>query len=201
MSLSPQQRERFIYLLGPRYQGGHKVKLVCKQHNTYQENYVKVLEILREIFWESKRAPAENITLRRNPYRREYILKKLFGKTKEERRLKRLGLKQWIEETKRSVDEEEIGYKKQSEERKEGVRERRRKNAAIRLKLGFDDQGKEEVDDQIIEDLEYNDKLYRTQQAELKERKPVKLVTEIKGISKEELMGEMLREDEKFRKV
>ena len=69
----------------------------------------------------------------------------------------------------------------------ESVRERRRKNAAIRLKLGFDDKGKDEVDDKIIEDLEYNDTIYRTQQAELKERKPVKIITDIKGISKDEL--------------
>ena len=87
------------------------------------------------------------------------------------------------------------------EKRNESIRERRKKNAAIRLKLGFDDKGKEEVEDNIIEELEYSDKIYRTKQAELKERKAVKMVTEIKGIGKDELEREMLREDEKFRNV
>ena len=38
-------------------------------------------------------------------------------------------------------------------------------------------------------------------QAEKLERKPVKLVTEVKNISKEEYMSQMLREEEKFRTV
>ena len=69
------------------------------------------------------------------------------------------------------------------------------------MKLGFNDKGKEEVEDKIIEDLEYNDIQYRTQQAELKERKPVKLVTDIKGISKEQVESSMFKDDEKFRTV
>ena len=44
------------------------------------------MEILREIYWESKRAPADCATLRRNPYRREKIIKKFYGKTREERK-------------------------------------------------------------------------------------------------------------------
>ena len=54
---------------------------------------MKAMEIFREIFWEAKRAPATNATLDRNPYRREFIIKKLFGRTKEERKKKREGLK------------------------------------------------------------------------------------------------------------
>ena len=106
-----------------------------------------------------------------------------------------------MEARKLEVDAAEIEGEQKDEVKKESVRERRRKNAAIRMKLGFDDKGKDEVEDQIIEDLEYNDKVYRTQQAELKERKPVKMVTEIKGISKEQLESQMLKEEEKFRTV
>lgn len=163
MSFSPQQRERFIYLLGPRYLGGHKVKIVMKQYNTYQENYIRAMETLREIFWEAKRAPATNATLVRNPYRREKLIKKFYGKTADERMAKLTAQKAQIEETKRKIDEAEIGYKKEEEKRNESLRERRRKNAEIRQKLGFDDKGKEEVEDKIIEDMEYNEKLYNTQ--------------------------------------
>ena len=44
------------------------------------------METLREIFWEAKRAPDYNYTWKVNPYRREFLIKKLFGKTKEERK-------------------------------------------------------------------------------------------------------------------
>ena len=37
------------------------------------------------MYWEALRAPAENATFNRNPYRREQITKKFFGKTKAER--------------------------------------------------------------------------------------------------------------------
>ncbi len=44
------------------------------------------MEIFREIYWESKRAPCTNVTALRNPYRKEFLIKKFFGKTSEERR-------------------------------------------------------------------------------------------------------------------
>jgi hypothetical protein len=84
LCLSPLQRERFIFLLGPRYKkDSNKIKLNCRKFLTYNENYMRVLEQLREIYWEALRAPDdENATFKRNPYRREKIIKKLFGKTK-----------------------------------------------------------------------------------------------------------------------
>lgn len=84
MNLAPLQRQRFIFLLGPRYTGSDKIKLVCSLYNTYHENYAKVFEILREIYWESKRAPSINTTIIQNPYRRDFFKRKL-GRTKEER--------------------------------------------------------------------------------------------------------------------
>ena len=86
MHLAPLQRQRFVYLLGPRYKNSHKVKIVCKQYNTFHENLVRANETLRELYWESKRAPELNVTALRNPYRREFLFKKFFGKTKEERK-------------------------------------------------------------------------------------------------------------------
>ena len=85
MGLAPLQRQRFVFLLGNRYTGSDKIKLVCKQYNTFHENKVRVLEILREIYWESKRAPEINTTSIKNPYRREFLRKKFMGRTREER--------------------------------------------------------------------------------------------------------------------
>ena len=85
MGFAPLQRQRFIFLLGNRYTGSDKVKIVCRQYNTYHENYIRAHEILRELFWEAKRAPAINTTSIKNPYRREFLKKKFLGRTKEER--------------------------------------------------------------------------------------------------------------------
>lgn len=74
-----------MFLLGPRYTGSDKVKLVCKQYNTYHENYIRLMETLREIYWEAKRAPSTDTTAIKNPYRRETLRKKMFGRTREER--------------------------------------------------------------------------------------------------------------------
>jgi hypothetical protein len=30
LKLSPEQRERFVFLLGPRYKEGHQQKIVCR---------------------------------------------------------------------------------------------------------------------------------------------------------------------------
>ena len=59
---------------------------------------------MREIYWESKRAPEINTTMLKNPYRREYLIKKFFGKTAEERRAKRKELKALEIKHKQDVD-------------------------------------------------------------------------------------------------
>ena len=40
----------------------------------------------------------------RNPYRREYLIKKLFGKTKEERKQRKMEMKKGLEEHKKNID-------------------------------------------------------------------------------------------------
>ena len=46
IGLSPQQRERFIFLLGPRYKekNCHRFKIVAKQYLTFGENYYQALD-------------------------------------------------------------------------------------------------------------------------------------------------------------
>lgn len=64
------------------------------------------MEILREIFWESKRAPSLNTTAIKNPYKREFLKKKFFGRTKEERVAKIAEFNKALEEHKIKIDQE-----------------------------------------------------------------------------------------------
>lgn len=83
------------------------------------------------------------------------------------------------------------------------MRQKRRQYAAKRLSLGFKDKAtaatEEGVEDPILEELEYKDREYQKQIEEQKERKPVRIVTEVKGISKQQIENLMLRDEEKFR--
>jgi hypothetical protein len=87
LKLAHLQRERFAFLLGPRYdpRRPHTVKIVTKQYDTYNENFMRCNETLRELYWEALRAPDNDALFRRNPYRREKLIKLHLGKTKAER--------------------------------------------------------------------------------------------------------------------
>lgn len=61
------------------------MKIVTKQYNTYTENFVRANETLRELYWEALRAPDTPVLYRRNPYRREKLIKHYLGRTKAER--------------------------------------------------------------------------------------------------------------------
>lgn len=69
---------------------------------------MKVLGSLREIFWEAKRAPSTLTTLLRNPYRREKITKKIYGKTAEERKASKAILNEEISAKVLKIDTEEL---------------------------------------------------------------------------------------------
>jgi len=77
-----------IFLMGPRYNKNtpNTVKIVQKGFFTFEENYMRALTTFREIYWESLRAPDRCITFQRNPYRRQKLIKDMYGKTKEERK-------------------------------------------------------------------------------------------------------------------
>ena len=159
LKLAPLQRQRFIFLLGPRYKGSDKVKLVCRQYGTYHENYLKVMEILRQIYWEAKRAPSINTSLLTNPYRRDFFKRKL-GRTKVERQATQKDLDAKTAELKQRVDAEEMGLVDEGKKKEESVRQKRRMHAAKRLQLGFNNRGKDEVEDKVLEDLELKEKAY-----------------------------------------
>ena len=71
------QRERFIFLLGQRYnpKKPHEVKIVTKQYATFLENYFKGMDTIKELYWESLRAPSDPVNLRRDPYLREKFIR------------------------------------------------------------------------------------------------------------------------------
>lgn len=84
MALSHQQKERIIFLLGNRYNGSSKVKINCKQFNNFEDNYYKALDMVKQLYWEAKRAPGINLKYLR-PKKRTRFLRKYLGKTLSER--------------------------------------------------------------------------------------------------------------------
>lgn len=68
------------------------------------------MEILREIYWEAKRAPDTNTTMLKNPYRREFLKKKFLGKTREERVARAKAFDDFDKEHKLEVDEKLLGF-------------------------------------------------------------------------------------------
>jgi hypothetical protein len=54
-----------------------------------------------------------------------------------------------------------MGLIQEKEAQKESARRKHRENAAKRLSLGFNDKGKEEVQDTILEELEYKSREYQ----------------------------------------
>jgi hypothetical protein len=55
------------------------------------------------------------------------------------------------------------------------------------------------VDDPVLDQLEFDEGNYQKTLKEQRERKPVKIVSDVKGISKSEYFKDMLREDEHFK--
>ena len=99
------------------------------------------------------------------------------------------------------VDKQELGLMEEDAQKQESMRKKRREYAQKRLSLGFNDKGKDEVADSVIEELEHKSKEYEKQIEEQKERRAVKIVTPVKGISKEDIERLMLQESDKFKPI
>ena len=215
MNLQPLQRERFVFLLGPRYnpEKPHKIKIVTKQYATYIENYFKGMETIKELYWEALRAPMDAVNFSRNPYLREAFKKRRLGKTKAERVIK---LAQLAKERKARYARVEV-EQKQAAEKGIGTplehKERNVKYAIQRRKLGFIDlettaDGKtilaEEgmgVDDPVMHELEIKSTRYQKKVQEQRARKKLEIVTPIQGISRAEYEESMLKPNELFKDV
>jgi hypothetical protein len=88
MNLSRLQRQRLIFLLGPRYKNSSKFKIVYRKYETFEKNLEKAFEILKLLYIEAKRAPILHPT-KCSPKERANYFKKYLGKTKEEREIKK----------------------------------------------------------------------------------------------------------------
>ncbi len=77
---------------------------------------------------------------------------------------------------------------------------RHRSYAERRLKLGYQD-GKDEVADPILDQLIVDEARYQKSLKDKRERKPIKQVVEVQGLSKPEFYKSMLKDDEKFKDV
>ena len=75
-----------------------------------------------------------------------------------------------------------------------------RAHAQHRAKLGYRNEG-EEVEDRVLDRLEFDTTKHQKALAESLEKKPVKIVTEVEVISKEEYDKSMLKDKERFREV
>ena len=92
----------------------------------------------------------------KNPYRREFLIKKFFGKTAEERRAKRKELKKLAVDHKQLVDNRLMAEELQLTETNKARSSKRRDYAAKRAKLGFKDT-EAEVEDPVLEQLEFDE--------------------------------------------
>jgi hypothetical protein len=89
MNLTPLQQKRLIFLLGPRWKGDGRVKIVSRQYNKLEDNLARGFDIYRQLYWEAKRAPMY-IWSRMNNSERRAAARKLFGKNLPIEKLKQL---------------------------------------------------------------------------------------------------------------
>jgi len=64
------------------------------RYNEFHVNYIKAFETLRELYWEAKRAPSTAHTMLVNPYRRQKLIRKFYGKDAATRKLMREKLRE-----------------------------------------------------------------------------------------------------------
>lgn len=94
------------------------------------------MEILREIYWESKRAPETNTTAIRNPYQKERFIKKFLGKTKEERLATIQQYKEDYQQNILEAEAKELGVQANNDEEEsvyQSMRKSRREFASKRM--------------------------------------------------------------------
>ena len=97
------------------------------------------MDIIKQMYWEALRAPSTWTTFNRNPYLREKTIKRLYGKTKDERKANmkaaREKIKKHEEERTLELAEAEI----HGEEKAKAAKQKRIEMAKARAKLGFRD--------------------------------------------------------------
>lgn len=186
--------------MGPRWNARlpHRCKIVYDKYNTFDDNYQRAWELFREMYWEAKRAPSYNHTMVVNPYRRQKLIQKFYGKTAAERKEKRALLnkaqKQFEIDHATAVQQRELD----EADTKAKLSKKRRDYATLRKKLGFKDKGAEEVDDPVMDDLQIDKAIYEKALQERTDRKPIPQNVPVEGISKTEYYDSLLRDSERY---
>ncbi len=73
--------------------------------------------------------------------------------------------------------------------------------AKKRRELGFDDEGQEEVEDEALDAYAEDLAKFEKQLQDKRDRKPIKVPTDVQGISKKEYLASMVKEVDKFKDV
>lgn len=154
LGLSSLQKERMIYLLGPRYRGNNMITLNCKQYDNFDQNYAKLEETIKELMIETLRAPQVEIDCIRNPYRHDRY-KKLLGRTKEQRDAKRALIKQKKDENYKFFLEtgQSLAYHKVIEDLKKEIEVVQANEKAI---AESEEPAPEPLKDDLFENLKIN---------------------------------------------
>lgn len=85
LGLTPLQKKRLIFLLGSRYKPNNpRFKIVVRQYNDFDHNLHRALDILKQLYWEAKRAPLF-IWERMGNKQRRRLKEKMYGKDKLKR--------------------------------------------------------------------------------------------------------------------
>jgi len=112
MNLSTLQKNRLIYLLGPRFKKNcNQFKIVYRHLDTLEKNLIKAFDILKMLYIECKRAPIFH-PVKTSPKTRKIYFRKYLGKNKEERENNLRIIK---EKNKKELEEFEILWENRKE--------------------------------------------------------------------------------------
>ena len=81
LPLTGLQKQRLVFLLGNRYQNDNKIRIKGKMFDNYEDNLDKAIDILKQLYFEAKRAPLFKENLSSHQYSK--LKRKYLGKNKE----------------------------------------------------------------------------------------------------------------------
>jgi hypothetical protein len=155
MNLTPLQKKRMIFLLGRRYRNDNKLRITVKQYNDAHYNYARGVDIIKQLYYEAKRAP---LFIWEKMYNRErrYFKRKFIGKTQEELEQGFAEAQKWGEE---EVAKFEELWKDQSNFTEEKIKERYEKK--LQSNVQTMQESKSESSSQHLEGIATKEEYYK----------------------------------------
>lgn len=178
--------------------------MTCRQYDLYEQNLVRCYELVRELYWESLRAPTSLDNLKRNPYLKERLIKRKFGKTKAERKETLLRLKAEEKEHYENVKRQEQQAENKEAQEAELIRQKHLVYAKAQEARGYelpenaDTQG---VADAVQDELQWVRSKYAEKKAEQEDKDPMKQLDDMTGLSRNEMLDSWVPEKNKFKDV